>query len=204
MPKYIPVADKIADGLFAAKNRLFDLVQRKIDEGKSEKEVMKEIKEGHTADPAVLSEIEHTFFKKKDKSASLAPALSIKSVKFNPYRTKKATDLIELRKDVAELDAIMDAATDMHSDGLLSDEEYASVRKVYDAFDDPAYLTQATKDLAEALTKVLPDGKDATWIDDAKVGDQVELNNETGEVTYIGSDKVEVKTPTKTETIWKN
>ena len=135
MPKYTPVADKIADGLFAAKNRMFDFVQQRLNEGKSEKEVMKELKETVTADPSMLAEIEQTFFKKKDKSASLAPALSIKSVKFNPYRTKEVT---------------------------------------------------------------------ASWIDDAKVGDQVELNDETGEVTYIGSDKVEVKTPTKTETIWKN
>ncbi len=131
MPKYIPAADKIFTGLFAAKNRLFDFVQKSLDEGKEEKEIMKEIKETLTADPSVLLEIEHTFFKKKDKSASVTPT---KRVSVNPYRTNKA----------------------------------------------------------------------ATWIDDAKVGDQVELNDETGEVTYIGNDKIEVKTPTKTETIWKN
>ena len=71
MPKYRPVADRIADGLFAAKNRLFDFVQKSLDEGKEEKEIMKTIKETLTADPAVLSEIEYTFFKKKVKNADI-------------------------------------------------------------------------------------------------------------------------------------
>ena len=155
MPKYIPVADKIADGLFAAKNRMFDFVQQRLNEGKSEKEIMKKLKETVTADPSMLAEIEHTFFKKKAKAVEKQSIIDnsdfttditivktrnhfiqhpTKSAKFNPYRTKK----------------------------------------------------------------------DASWIDDAKVGDQVELNNEMGEVTYIDNDKIEVKTPTKTETIWKN
>ena len=138
MPKYKPVAELIAEQLFASRNRLFELVQRKIDEGKDEKEIMKEIKEGHTADPAVLSEIENVFFKKKVNAAQEAIASAPKkATKFNPYRTKE-------------------------------------------------------------------EDKKASWIDDAKVGDQVELNDEIGEVTYIGNDKIEVKTPTKTETIWKN
>ena len=135
MPKYIPVADKIADGLFAAKNRMFDFVQQRLNEGKDEKEIMKELKETVTADPSMLAEIEQTFFKKKDKSASIARIVPTKKASINPYRAKEVN---------------------------------------------------------------------ASWIDDAKVGDQVELNDETGEVTYIGNDKIEVKTPTKTETIWKN
>lgn len=110
MPKYKPVAELIAEQLFAAKNRMFDFVQQRLDEGKAEKEIMKELKETVTADPLMLAEIEHVFFSKKA----------------------------------------------------------------------------------------------ATWIDDAKVGDQVSLNDEVGEVTHISNAKIEVKTPTKTETIWKN
>lgn len=201
MPKYRPVADKIADGLFAAKNRMFDFVQQRLNEGKNEKEIMKELKETVTADPLMLAEIEHTFFKKKDKSASLAPALSIKSVKFNPYRSFQAVDVTELFK---EYDAIMDAATDMHAEGIISDEEYASIDKAHKSLDDPAHIVSYLEELKELMEKAMATSKAASWIDDAKVGDQVELNNETGEVTYIGNDKIEVKTPTKTETIWKN
>jgi len=198
MPKYKPVAERIAEGLFAAKNRLFELVQRKIDEGKSEKDIMKELKEGHTADPAVLSEIEHTFFKKKDKAAFVEPT---KKVSVNPYRTKEAADVANLFK---EYEAAMDAATDMHAEGIISDQEYASIEKAYESIDDPAHIVSYLEELKDMINKAMTASKAASWIDDAKVGDQVELNDETGEVTYIGSDKIEVKTPTKTETIWKN
>lgn len=201
MPKYRPVADRIAEGLFAAKNRLFDFVQKSLDEGKEEKEIMKTIKETLTADPAVLSEIEYTFFKKKDKSASVAPVVPTSKVSVNPYRTKKAVDLTELGK---EYDAIMHAATDMHTEGIISDEDYASIRKVYDDFDDPSYLVESLKELRAAMEKAMAINKAASWIADAKVGDQVELNDEIGEVTHVGNDKIEVKTPTKTETVWKN
>ena len=201
MPKYIPVADKIAEGLFAAKNRLFDFVQKSLDEGKEEKEIMKTIKETLTADPAVLSEIEYTFFKKKDKSASIASVVPIKQVSINPYRTKKAVDVTELFK---EYDAIMDAATDMHTEGIISDEEYTSIDKAHKSLDDPAHIVSYLEELKELMEKAMATNKAASWIDDAKVGDQVELNDEIGEVTYMGDDKIEVKTPTKTETIWKN
>ena len=201
MPKYKPVAELIAEQIFAAKNRLFDFVQKSLDEGKEEKEIMKTIKETLTADPAVLSEIEYTFFKKKDKSASIVPALSIKKVSFNPYRTKKAVDVTELFK---EYDAIMDAATDMRTEGIISDEEYTSIDKAHKSTDDPAHIVSYLEELKELMEKAMATSKAASWIDDAKVGDKVELNDETGEVVYIGNDKIEVKTPTKTETIWKN
>ena len=201
MPKYIPIADKIAEGLFAAKNRLFDFIQKSLDEGKEEKEIMKEIKETLTADPAVLSEIEHTFFKKKDKSASIAPAVSTKKVSVNPYRPFQAVDVTELFK---EYDAIMDAATAMHAEGIISDEEYTSIDKAHKSLDDPAHIVSYLEELKELMETAMATNKAASWIADAKVGDQVELNDEIGEVTYIGDDKIEVKTPTKTETIWKN
>ena len=267
MPKYTTAADRIADGLFAAKNRMFEFIQQKLDEGISEKEIMKELKETVTADPLMLAEIEQTFFKKKAKNADIVedgyavsiPELNetidswvrdqltvqntiddaalisklesyygfesidapnvlehyyhsydgkdeaikwnkpIKSAKFNPY--KKAVDVTELFK---EYDAIMDAATDMRTEGIISDEEYTSIDKAHKSIDDPAHIVSYLEELKELMEKAMATSKAASWIDDAKVGDKVELNDETGEVVYIGNDKIEVKTPTKTETIWKN
>lgn len=46
--------------------------------------------------------------------------------------------------------------------------------------------------------------KGQTWIQDAKPGDKVQLDSgETGEITNSTPEKIEVRTPTKTETIWK-
>lgn len=43
-----------------------------------------------------------------------------------------------------------------------------------------------------------------SWLDQAKPGDKVQLDGgETGEVLNVSEEKVEVKTPTKTETVWK-
>ena len=291
MPKYTTAADRIADGLFAAKNRMFEFIQQKLDEGNSEQEIMKELKETVTADPLMLAEIEQTFFKKKAKKVAFVPQIifsdllhdinslwedgyitqaelntilekygeleedimhfaldetkasnifdnfvgpfltiaeereeiteqantgliteqekkdmltrdsTTKKVSFNPYRAKKAVDVTELFK---EYDAIMDAATDMRTEGIISDEEYTSIDKAHKSIDDPAHIVSYLEELKELMEKAMATSKAASWIDDAKVGDKVELNDETGEVVYIGNDKIEVKTPTKTETIWKN
>ena len=209
MPKYIPVADKIADGLFAAKNRLFDLVQRKIDEGKTEKEVMKELKEGYTADPAVLSEIENVFFKKKaeiieeNQTSNITIVIAkdhfiqypTKVSKFNPYKKAEKT-----KEETAgeKLDQYMTTFRQYIIEEKMDQNTFNSLSNIYDDLSAGANPVQVLKDTETFMSKK------ASWINDAKVGDQVELNGETGEITYIGSEKVEVKTPTKTETIWKN
>ena len=44
-----------------------------------------------------------------------------------------------------------------------------------------------------------------SWLDQAKPGDKVQLDGgETGEVLNVSDEKVEVRTPTKTEIIWKS
>ena len=220
MPKYIPVADKIADGLFAAKNRMFDFVQQRLNEGKNEKEIMKELKETVTADPSMLAEIEQTFFKKK---AYFNPEILFSSMLY---------DINSLWEDgyvsQSEVNEVIDQYASLEeqiNDGTISESQAGakfdafaetylvnaeSRQAITDQFNE-GYITEDEKEtrLSEVgkakVAKFNPyRSKKASWIDDAKVGDQVELNDETGEVTYIGNDKIEVKTPTKTETIWKN
>ena len=413
MPKYTLAADKIAEGLSAAKNRLFELVQYKLDEGKDEKQIMKELKENHTANPEVLTEIEYTFFKKKAKAGTwgdttklygefakwadddlishsdfmlmqsrldylsrleekgsimpeqaekrlnaymdplrqrvksrdtqatkkkaegglsevvswrglsneeqtvalqklvemtgyddayafdkdqladwanqynfnvltLKPEVKEAKVKVkvgsNPYRQYKNADTMD---DLAKYDAIMNKVSEMLRDGGITSEEYTKIKKVYDSFDDPAHITSYLEDLKDTVAKVLFNGlqresavgddaterarymkdyspeavvnrarylmslgkslyaydlyknyfdvpvaeakekvdelvpkediqpgplvnaKNASWIDEAKVGDQVDFNGEFGEVINITNEKIEIETPTKTETIWK-
>ena len=271
MPKYKPVAERIAEGLFAAKNRLFELVQRKIDEGKDEKAILKEIKENHTADPAVLSEIENIFFKKRaeivedgyttplyevyekidawissqielqDKDFSiddtnlisklksyygfdieddandvlnqyyieyggkeqvLSTSIPTKVSQTNPYRPKEADNTAELLK---EYDSLMDAATDLYEDSKISIRDFTKIKEAYNDLDDTKFIETYLVALKKAVSEAIASGaKSASWIDDAKVGDQVELNGEIGKVTYTGSDKIEVQTSTKMETVWKN
>ena len=201
MPKYRPVADRIADGLFAAKNRMFDFVQQRLNEGKDEKEIMKELKETVTADPSMLAEIEHTFFKKKAE------------IEKDGY----ATPLTEVYESIDHW--IEQQVESQGKDFLINDTILISKLKSYYGFDaeegdaeevlnryykESGGKAEVTTNFTPAKVSKFNPYKKSSWIDDAKVGDQVELNDETGEVIYIGNDKIEVKTPTKTETIWKN
>lgn len=203
MPKYIPVADKIAEGLFAAKNRLFDFVQKSLDEGQEEKEIMKTIKETLTADPAVLSEIEYTFFKKKAKIVEDGYALEVEDL--NAILDKLVVGQLASQKGILSIpdNSLITALVSDY--GFTSNDAENVLEHYYLSYGGKGAVIEWNKPSKSAkFNPYRTTDKKASWINDAKVGDQVELNDEVGEVTYIGNDKIEVKTPTKTETIWKN
>ena len=213
MPKYKPVAELIAEQIFAAKNRLFDLVQKKIDEGKDEKAIMKELKEGYTADPAVLSEIEQTFFKKKAEIKYKVIDNEISRKRFPDEIGKEFDKPIGygVFVDTGDWSDLSNEEQNIALQNLVEmtgyDEAYTFDKERLQEWAGKYRFNMLTLKpfIAKKAVKVNPyKPKKASWIDDAKIGDQVELNGELGKVTYTGNDKIEVQTPTKTETVWKN
>lgn len=63
MPKVDQIYLKIADKLAETKNYLYEIVQKKIDEGKEKDTIIKEIKKEFAPNESVICDIENTFFK---------------------------------------------------------------------------------------------------------------------------------------------
>ena len=63
MPKVNQAYLKIADKLAEAKNYLYEVVQKKIEEGKDQTTIIKEIKKEFSPNESVICDIENTFFK---------------------------------------------------------------------------------------------------------------------------------------------
>lgn len=66
MSKFEPQFFKIGDKLLAYKNRLFEVVQYKLDEGKDKNQIIKELKDEFEPTIDVMKEIECKFFKEAD------------------------------------------------------------------------------------------------------------------------------------------
>lgn len=72
MPKVDQVYLKIADKLAEAKNYLYEVVQKKIEEGKEKDTIIKEIKKEFAPNESVICDIESTFF----KTAYIGPGIN--------------------------------------------------------------------------------------------------------------------------------
>lgn len=117
---------QIGAKLAAYKNRLFEMVQFKLDEGKEEKQIMKELKDEFDPTLEVLDEIEQAFFKQANSSDRL--------VKY---------------------DEIMRAVTQAYNDWEISEEDYNKVKAVYDSLDDPAHIASYLEELQKVTTEIL-------------------------------------------------
>lgn len=64
MPKFTPLYNRIGENLVKAQNYLYEVVQKKLDEGKDQATIIKEIKKEFAPNEHVICDIENTFFKK--------------------------------------------------------------------------------------------------------------------------------------------
>ena len=63
MPKFTPIYNRIGENLIKAQNYLYEVVQNKLDEGKDQTTIIKEIKKEFAPNESILCDIENTFFK---------------------------------------------------------------------------------------------------------------------------------------------
>lgn len=285
MPKFTPIYNRIGEKLIEAKNYLYEVVQKKLDEDKDQSTIIKEIKKEFAPNESVICDIENTFFKKanidisetdfskvsyikklpgKNKwrvysesgknmgtfDSESAAKKHLSEIEFfkrkksskNPYRKLSYNDLnlqvgdeVQIIKEstvvfnefemtlpegvfgvVTKVTPLV-AQFDIDDIGIYNIETNEINKEIVEKQFQDKYGHYFTVQLDEDVVKpvielnkenipirIWNNKKAESWLEQAKPGDKVQLDGEeTGEVTVSDSEKVEVRTPTKTETIWK-
>ena len=225
--------DRIGENLIQ-KDYLYTEIQKKIDEGKHKDQIIKEITIEFNPPQLSITEIERDFSNELSPEnlgeyieVITAPITLIyptfeRLKDKNPYWDIQivADDFINGQYRIEAREGLCPWVEE-EIESILASLRQASIEKVsiikktrgkkeWCVYSKKTNRNMGCFDSIKGAKKRLSEieffkhKKGQTWIEDAKPGDKVQLDNgEVGDIISVATDKIEIRTPTKTETVWK-